>query len=169
MSARSAFEKFKIDIEPLDQEFPEIQSDRSLEIAKYTALQASKENNIPVIREDHSLFINSLGIPGPYTAFIEKNLAVDKLLNILSLSEDRTGYFEIATVYADPNGKILEYSYQVPVHFKNTEVVKDARGGWNGIICLEGDDRAFTEYPETDRLNVWNKNYIKIAEEISKV
>jgi len=36
-------------------------------------MQAAKELNNPAIREDHSLFIEALGIPGPYTNYIEKN------------------------------------------------------------------------------------------------
>lgn len=168
MAAKSVFDKFGVELKNVDQEFPEIQADTSLEIAKHTALEASKATNLPVIREDHSLFINALGFPGPYMAFIEKKISLEKLLKLLELSEDRTGYFEISTVYADPEGKVLEYSYQVPVHFKKEEVVKDPRGGWNGVLCLEGEERAFTEYPETERLDSWNKNYVKIAEELSK-
>lgn len=167
-AAKSVFDQFKIDLKNVEQEFPEIQADSSLEIAKHTAIEAAKETGLPVIREDHSLFINALGIPGPYMAFVEKHLSLDKLLKILALNEDRTGYFEIGTVYAEPNGRTLEYTYQVPIHFKKEEVVKDPRGGWNGVLCLEGEERAFTEYPEEERLDSWNKNYYKIAEELSK-
>jgi non-canonical purine NTP pyrophosphatase (RdgB/HAM1 family) len=168
MAAKSVFDKYGIDVKNLNQEFLEIQADTSLEIAKHTAVEASKATNSPVIREDHSLYINALGIPGPYMAFMEKKLSLERLLKILELNSDRTGYFDISTVYAEPGGKILEYSYQVPIYFKAVEMVKDPRGGWNGIICLEGEKRAFTEYPEIERLDFWNKNYIKIAEELSK-
>jgi non-canonical purine NTP pyrophosphatase (RdgB/HAM1 family) len=168
MAAKSVFDKYGIDLKNIDQEFPEIQADTSLEIAKHSALEAARATKLPVIREDHSLFISALGFPGPYMSFIEKKLTSEKLLNILDLSNDRTGYFEISTVYADSTGKLLEYTYQVPIHFKKEEAVKDPRDGWNGIICLKGENRAFTEYPETERLSNWNKNYIKIAEELSK-
>ena len=152
MVAKSVFDKYGVELKNVNQEFPEIQADTSLEIAKHTALEAYKATNLPVIREDHSLFINALGFPGPYIAFIEKKLSLERVLKLLDLSDDRTGYFEISTVYADPEGKVLEYSYQVPVHFKKEEVVKDPRGGWNGVLCLEGEKRAFTEYPETEDL-----------------
>jgi XTP/dITP diphosphohydrolase len=168
MAAKRVFDKYGIELKNTDQEFPEIQADTSLEIAKHTALEATKATNLPVIREDHSLFINALGFPGPYMAFIEKKLSLEKLFRILDLYGDRSGYFEISTVYADPKGRVLEYSYQVPIHFKKEEVVKDPRGGWNGVICLEGEERAFTEYPEVERLDSWNKNYVRIAEELSK-
>ncbi|MBI2021615.1 hypothetical protein HYS93_01880 [Candidatus Daviesbacteria bacterium] len=109
-----------------------------------------------------------MGIPGPYTAFIEKKLKAEKLLRLLKDARDRSGYFELAAVYAEPLGFTKEFVYQVPIHIKLKEIVKDPRGGWDGILCLEGEKRAFTEYPYEERENVWNKNYQKIAEFLSK-
>ena len=164
LAAESAFKKYGIAVKFIDKEYPEIQADTSLEIAKFTAVEAAKELGIPVVREDHSLFINALGIPGPYTSFIEKHLPVEKLLKVLEMQEDRSGYFEIATVYAEPDGFIKKYVYKVPVSFKKEIKVQDPRGGWNGIIRLKGEERAFTEYPEEERLSVWNKNYALLGE-----
>ncbi len=166
-AAKSVFDQYGIELKNIEQEFSEIQADTSLEIAKHTALEAVKATNLPVIREDHSLFINALNFPGPYMAYVEKNLTLPKLLQILSLSDDRTGYFEISTVYAHPDGTVLEYTYQVPIHFKQAEVVPDPRGGWNGIIALAHETRAFTEYPESERLDSWNQNYLQIAQKLS--
>jgi len=166
-AAKSVFDKFQIELKNVEQEFLEIQADSSIEIAKFTAIQASNELKLPVIREDHSLYIHSLGFPGPYTAFIEKKLPPEQLLKLLDLSEDRSGHFEIAAAYAASDGVVKEFVYQVPIHFKKEETINDPRGGWNGLLCLEGESRAFTEYPEEERLNVWNKNYYKIAEYLS--
>ncbi|HDK26430.1 MAG TPA: hypothetical protein ENG48_04985 [Candidatus Atribacteria bacterium] len=161
--AKSVFSKFGIEVNQITKDFPEIQADASLEIARYTAIQASKELNIPVIREDHSLIINALGIPGRYTSFIERRLSVNKLLKLLDNEKDRSGYFEIATVYAEPSGLIKEYSYRVPVFFETQERVPDPRKGWNGIIRLAEESRTFTEYPAEERLHVWGRNYESIA------
>lgn len=163
-AAKAVFNKFGINLENTDKEYPEIQADTSLEIARFTAIQAAKELKKPVIREDHSLFLNALNIPGPYTAYIEKRISAEKLLSLLKNQKDRTGYFEIATVYAEPSGLVKEFVYQVPIYIKNKEKVKDPKGGWNGILCLKGEPRAFTEYPEQTRLHAWNKNYLSIAE-----
>lgn len=164
LAAQNAFKKYKISVNQITKEFPEIQADTSLEIAKYTALQAASEFQLPIIREDHSMIINALGIPGPYTSFIEKHLSAEKLLEILKTQKDRSGYMEVATVYAEPNGFTLEYSYKVPILFGDKIVVPDPKNGWSGIIRLVNETRALTEYPEEERVNVWNKNYIAIAE-----
>jgi len=73
LAAKSIFDKYNIKIQTVEKNYPEIQADTSLEIARHTAMQAAKELNNPAIREDHSLFIEALGIPGPYTNYIEKN------------------------------------------------------------------------------------------------
>lgn len=168
LAAQNAFKKYKISVNQITKEFPEIQADTSLEIAKYTALQAASEFKLPVIREDHSMTINALGIPGPYTSFIEKRLSVEKLLEILKTQKDRSGYMEVATVYAEPNGFTLEYSYKVPIFFGDKIIVPDPKNGWSGIIRLANETRALTEYPEKERVNIWNKNYISIAEFLIK-
>lgn len=162
-SAKSVFDQFSIDLQQISQDFPEIQADSSLEIARHTAIQAANQLKLPVIREDHSLFIHSLGIPGPYTSYIEKKIPPQRLLQLLEVQKDRTGHFEIATVYVGADGTVKEFVYQVPVYFKTQEVVRDERGGWNGLICLKGKKKAFTEYSEEDRLEVWSRNYHEIA------
>lgn len=162
-SAQNVFDKYKITLLMPEKDYVEIQANSSLEIARFTAVEASKDLGKPVIREDHSLYLNSLGFPGPYTSFIEKKLSAEKLLKILESCDDRTGYFEIATVYAEPSGLVKEFVCKVPIHIKKEEVVPDSRGGWNGLLCLAGEQRAFTEYPEEERLDAWNKNFTDIA------
>ncbi len=167
-SAERVFDKYKIELMMPQKDYIEIQASTSIEIARYTALHATKDLQAPVIREDHSLYINCLGLPGPYTSFIEKKLSAEKLLKIMSAEKDRTGYFEIATVYAEPLGLVKEFVCRVPIHIKEKEIVKDPRNGWNGILCLANEERAFTEYPEEERLDVWNKNFMNIAKFLSK-
>lgn len=133
------------------------------EIAKHTALEAAKETGMICIREDHSFFVSALGLPGPYMQFIERVMSVEKLLSILKLSHDRTGFFELSAAIVYPNGEVGEYSYRVPVYFKEEIIVPDHRNGWDSIICLEHETRAFSEYPSEDRDIVWADNFKKIA------
>lgn len=92
-SAKNVFSKYGIELESIDKEYPEIQADSSLEIARYSSLQAARDFNALVIREDHSLYINFLGIPGPYTNFIEKKISTDNLLKIIDCLGDNHGFF----------------------------------------------------------------------------
>lgn len=162
MAAKKAFDKYNIKTLFIDKEYPEIQADTSLEVAKFTALQAAKELNIPVIREDHSFFINVLGVPGPYTSYFEKKISAEKILKILKDEQDRNGYFEIATVYAQPDGFTKELSFQVPIKLA-TEEKGYLQKGWAKIIMIANENRTIAEYPEEERIDVWNKNYEEIA------
>lgn len=166
LAASSIFEKKGITVLNTSKDYPEIQADNSLEIARYTAISAAKYLNAPVIREDHSLYINALGIPGPYMNYFEKKVSISIILEILKNFKDRTGYFEVATVYAEPNGKTKEYLFKVPF-----SIAKKERGnlqkGWPKIIILKGENRTLAEYPESERVNIWNKNYIKIANKLN--
>lgn len=161
IAINSAFSKYNINAIPVEKDYEEIQADSSLEIAKFTAIQVAKELNEPVVREDHSLFINYLGIPGPYTKFIEKKMPAEKLLEILK-NKDRTGYFEIAAVYAEPNGFTQEFVFKVPIKFSE-EIKGNLSSGWNRIIMINGEKRTLSEYPEEQRVNIWDKNFLEIA------
>lgn len=166
-AAKSVFDKYNIKICGIDKDYPEIQASTSLEVAKYTAIEASKDLNSPVIREDHSLFIHALNLPGPYTAYIEKMLPVEKVIEICQKFGDNTGHFEVASVIAFPNGETYEYVFQIPMTF-GSEIKGENRQGWNGIIRLLNEKRAITEYPEEERLHIWNQGYEKIAKYLSK-
>jgi len=166
-AAQSAFSQFGIEIGSLDLEIPEIQADTSLEIARAAAIHAAQTSNKPVVREDHSLFIHALGIPGPYTNYIEKQIPVKKLIAIINFLDDNTGHFEVATVLAQPSGETFEYAFEVPVTFGD-EVKGENAKGWNGILRLLEEKRAITEYPEEERLPIWNQGYLAVAKHISQ-
>jgi len=167
MAAQDAFSKYNMSLKQFDKDVPEIQADTSAEIALFAAQNVAKEFGINVIREDHSIFINALGIPGPYTNFIEKKLSAEKLLELLSTQNDRTGYFEVAAAYAEPNELTKTFIFQVNISF-SAEPRGNLSGGWNRIIILEGENRTLAECNEKERVNVWNKNYIEIAKFLSE-
>ena len=162
LAANSVFSKHNIELSPVLEDYPEIQAETSLEIAKYTALEAAKKLNAPAIREDHSLFINALNFPGPYTSYFEKRISPSMILEWLKDSNDRDGYFEIATVFAGPDGTTKEFIYQVPITISREER-GDLQKGWGKILMLNGNNKTFAKYPEQDRISVWNKNYQEIA------
>ena len=165
LAAENLFSRYNIETVFIKKDYPEIQTDTSIEIAKFTALQAAKEFDIPIIREDHSFFLNAWGIPGPYMNYFERKLPVKKLLEIMSNESDRTGYFEVATAHAYPNDSVKEYVFQVPIKIALEEKGK-LQSGWNRVIQFKNETRTFAEYPERERLGVWEKNYQAIAEEL---
>ena len=161
-AANVTFNKFGIEAVPLKLDIPEIQASSSKEIATHAAKEAFAKINKAVIREDHSFFIDELGIPGPYMSYIDKKISVNQLIKILSTLSKKTGHFELAATYIDQSGKIHEFSYQVPIEFADTPR-GDTNQRWERIIRFENDDRVFAEYSEKERASVWSQNYEKIA------
>lgn len=44
--------------------------------------------------------------------------------------------------------------------------IKIAGNGWDGLIRLLDEKRAITEYPEEERLHIWNQGYEAIAQKL---
>ena len=163
LAAKKSFSKYNLELKMLDEKYEEIQADTSLEIARHAAVSVSKKLKLPVIREDHSLFINELGFPGPYTRFIESKLPAKKLIKLLK--KDFSGHFEVATVYAEPNGFTKEFIFRVPI--KISKEIRGNRGNWNKVLMLKNSDKTFAESTEEENVEIWNKNFIKIAKFLS--
>ena len=101
-------------------------------------------------------------------AYFEKRVSPELLLEILRDTHDRTGYFEVGTCLAFPDGTTHDFSFQVPFSLA-TEPHGELQSGWNRLIILEGETRTLAEYPETERTHIWNVNYLKIDEVLKKL
>ncbi len=167
LAAKNIFSKFGIEVKNIEKNFPEIQADSSLEIAKYSAEEATKEFKVPVVREDHSLFINALnGFPGPYTSYFDKTMPAEKLLELMRNIKDRSGYFEIAAAYAKASGEVKTFIFKVPI--KISDKIQGNERNWDRIIMFPESTRTFAEMTEEENVDIWDKNYIAIGEEILK-
>jgi len=165
-AANTVFSKYGIIVRLLDLDIDEIQAPTSQVIARKAALEAHARTGKPVIREDHSFYIDDLGMPGPFMAYIDKTIDVNTLLQILLLLPTRKGHFEIAAAYVDVSGVLHEFSFEVPVVFAE-EARGDKRLNWERIMRFPDETRTFAEYPESERLHYWAQNYENIAKLIS--
>lgn len=165
-SARKAFEGTGIELKQLDEDYSEIQASSSLEVARHTVKQAMKDYDKPVIREDHSVYLDAIpGYPGPYINYFDNKLSAENLLRLLD-GEDRTGCFEIAAIVGLQNGEIKEYEFKVPIEI--SQEIRGSERNWDRVMMLEGEDETFAESSEKSRLEVWNQNYRRIAEELAE-
>jgi non-canonical purine NTP pyrophosphatase (RdgB/HAM1 family) len=166
-SARHAFKDTGLDLEQLDVDIPEVQADSSLEVARHTVEQVVDDYDVPVIREDHSVYLNAFpGFPGPYMSYFDQKLPVQKLLDMLEGADDRTGYFEISAVVGMPDNSLKEYSFQIPIEI--TEEPRGTQGNWNRVMKLPEKERTFSETDSSSRIEIWNQNYRRIAEDLEE-
>lgn len=162
-AANLVFNKHDVGVLPLELDIPEIQAETSAEIAKHMVEEAYKASGKPSIREDHSFYIKELGFPGPFMSYVDKAITPEQLLKILDTLESRDAYFELSAAYIDEKGKIHEFSYQVPVTM-GSDIKGSDRLRWERLMMFPGEDKTFAELDEDDRVEVWTKNYEKIAE-----
>lgn len=162
-AASHVFNKYEIEVIPLELDIPEIQATTSAEIAKQMAEEAYRVSGKPLIREDHSFYINELGFPGPFMTYVDKVISPEQLLRIIDTLNSRDAHFELSAAYLDSQGKTHEFSYQVPITM-GREIRGSDKLRWERLMMFEGDDKTFAELDEDDRADVWTKNYEKIAD-----
>lgn len=91
--------------EHIDIETPEIQAQTACEVALFSAKYMARELSCPVICEDVTHHIDSLGgFPGVTLKYVEQQIGTEGILKLIA-GKDRRSYFDLAVAYADPTGK----------------------------------------------------------------
>jgi len=168
LAAQKIFDEFKIEIGSIDKEFPEIQESSSAEIAKFSTEAAAKEFNVPVLREDHGLYIEALQyFPGPFTAFFDKNMDVKILLKLLENFDNRNAEMELAASLTIPGEGTFQSVYRVPLEI--SEEIHGEKRNWDKILKLRGEKKTFSESTEDENVDIWTENYKKLAKKFLEI
>ncbi|RQH01902.1 XTP/dITP diphosphatase [Natrarchaeobius oligotrophus] len=91
-------------VEQIEYDYTEIQSDSLEEIARVGAREAFEEtgNDDPVLVGDTGLFVDALaGFPGPYSAYVEDTVGVERLWRLVEAEDDRRARFRTVLAFAD--------------------------------------------------------------------
>lgn len=104
--AKAALAPFKIEVEQLELETPEIQSFDVEEVAKYSVKYAAEKAGKPVIKGDFGMHIEALnGFPGPFVKFINKWLTAEKFIRLYQDETNKRAYFIDALGYCEPKNE----------------------------------------------------------------
>lgn len=144
---------FKINIMNPDLEVLEIQAKSSIEVAKFSAKYGADKLNIPVLKSDTALYIDELGgLPGPYNAYFDKQIGVEKFLNMMKDIENRKARLEHSFAYCEPG--------QEPIVFSggSTGIIsKEARGNkgrWHDLFFIpDRETKTLSELREDNPIN----------------
>ena len=89
-------------VEQFEFDYTEIQSHDLREIAARGAREAYREVGEPVIVDDSGLFVESLdGFPGPYSAYVEDTVGVERLWRLVEPEADHSAAFRAVVAYCD--------------------------------------------------------------------
>ncbi len=112
---------FDIEISDPDFEILEIQAKDCRDVVAFSVKYACEKLNRPCIKSDSGLYIEALGgLPGPYNAYFDKQIGVDKFLELMCNETNRVARLEDCFAYCEPGGEPIVFS-----------------GGGNGVISLE--------------------------------
>jgi inosine/xanthosine triphosphate pyrophosphatase family protein len=78
-------EKYGFDLEVVNPDFDilEIQAETCGEVAGFSAKYAADKLGYPCLKSDTGLYIEALGgLPGPYNHYFDKQIGVEKFLDI---------------------------------------------------------------------------------------
>ncbi|WP_049983294.1 non-canonical purine NTP pyrophosphatase [Halorubrum sp. BV1] len=89
-------------VSQLDFDYTEVQADELGPIAARGAREAYRHAGEPVLVDDAGLFIEGLdGFPGPYSAYVEETLGVERVHEIAADLADRRAAFRCTLGYCD--------------------------------------------------------------------
>ncbi|WP_306053377.1 XTP/dITP diphosphatase [Natronococcus wangiae] len=91
-------------VEQVDYDYAELQSDSLEEIVTRGAREAvnALDSEEPVLVDDTGLFVDALGgFPGPYSAYVEDTVGIERLWRLASEEENRRARFRTVMAYAD--------------------------------------------------------------------
>ena len=102
---------FEIEIMNPDFEVIEIQAKTCEEVVKFSAKYAAEKMNCAVLKSDSGLYIDALGgLPGPYNAYFDKQIGVDKFMELFKNETNRKARIEHCFAYCEPDGEPIVFN-----------------------------------------------------------
>ena len=71
-------------------------------------------------------------------------------------------HFEIAVVYAEPDGRTFEYVFSIPIYF--SQKIKGNPPARDNALMIDRESRTFSEYPHEERIKFWVDGFEAVAE-----
>jgi XTP/dITP diphosphohydrolase len=130
------------DVEQVQFDYTEVQSDSLAEVAARGAEEAQAELGGAVVVEDSGLFVDALdGFPGPYSAYVEHTVGVERTWRLVEPEDDRRARFRSVVAYCDGEGEARSASG--PSGADTAPRVETFEGSVRGTIVAPRGDGGF--------------------------
>ena len=141
---------FNLEVMNPDFEVIEIQAKTCGEVAAFSAKYAAEKLKCPVLKSDSGLYIDALGgLPGPYNAYFDKQIGIDKFLKLLKNETNRKARIEHTFAYCEP----VEESVVFTGGGTGTisKEARGTRGRWHDKFYIpDGETRTLSELRDID-------------------
>ena len=141
---------FNLEIVNPDFEIIEIQSDNCAEVAAFSVKYAADKLGYVVLKSDSGLYIDALGgLPGPYNHYFDKQIGIEKFLELLKNEDNRKARLEHCFAYCEPGEEPIVFvgggegtiSYEA----------KGNRGSWHDKFYIpNGKTKTLSELRDID-------------------
>ena len=112
---------FNLEIVNPDFEILEIQAETCAEVASFSAKYAADKLGYAVLKSDSGLYVDALGgLPGPYNHYFDKQIGVEKFLELFKNEKNRKARLEHCFAYCEPGKEPIVFT-----------------GGGTGTISME--------------------------------
>ena len=141
---------FNIEIVNPDFEILEIQAETCGEVAAFSAEYGANKLGKAVLKSDSGLYIEALGgLPGPYNHYFDKQIGVEKFLELLKNEKNRKAKLEHCFAFCEPGKKAIVFSGggtgTIAYEAKGT------RGRWHDKFYIpDGESKTLSELREID-------------------
>ena len=141
---------FNIGIVNPNFEILEIQASTCKEVAAFSAEYAANKLKTAVLKSDTGLYIDALGgLPGPYNHYFDKQIGIEKFLELLKNEKNRKARIEHCFAFCKPGNKAIVFSgggtgtiaYEA----------RGKRGRWHDKFFIpDGETRTLSELRDID-------------------
>ncbi len=147
-------DRYGFDIEIVNPEFEilEIQASTCAEVAKFSVKYAADKLGKACLKSDTGVYIDALGgLPGPYNAYFDKQIGVDKFLEMFKEQENRKARLEHSFAFCYPGEEPIVFSGG-----STGTISKDAkgtRGRWHDFFFVpDGETETLSELRSRDEM-----------------
>lgn len=141
---------FNIEIVKPEFEILEIQAKTCSEVVSFSAKYAADKLGYAVLKSDSGLYIEALGgLPGPYNHYFDKQIGVEKFLELFKNEKNRKARLEHCFAYCEPGKESIVFSGggtgRIAYEAKGT------RGRWHDKFYIpDGETKTLSELREED-------------------
>jgi len=141
---------FNIEIINPDFEILEIQADDCKKVAAFSAKYAADKLNVPILKSDSGIYIEALGgLPGPYNHYFDKQIGVEKFLEIFKNETNRKVRLEHCFAYCEPGEEPIVFSGGGTGTISYE--ARGIRGRWHDKFYIpDGETKTLSELREID-------------------
>lgn len=141
---------FDLEIKNPNFEVIEIQAETSEEVVKFSVKYAAEKLGEAVLKSDTSLYIDALGgLPGPYNAYFDKQIGVEKFLELFKNETNRKARLEHCFAYCEPGMEPIVFTGGGTGTISLVE--RGERGRWHDKFYIpDGETQTLSELRAID-------------------